>query len=315
MEHHQNLSDLQLNDSVLTIGVYDGVHRGHQKLVGSVVDQARERGVPSVVVTFFPHPAVILRGRQPAFYLTKPEERAALLGDLGVDYVVTQQFDEAFSRTSAHTYLQRLKAHTGFTSLWIGENFSMGYQREGNRVYLQRVSEQFSYQLNVASPVIVDGEVVSSTRIREALRIGEVGRVSRYLGRWFKLQGTVVRGAGRGRGLGFPTANLEIWEYNAFPAAGVYACLATVEGAQVRAVTNIGLRPTFDEELIAPVIEAHLLDFEGDLYEKRMDLYFVERLRGEQKFSGSEELKKQIETDIRRARQILTEEVRDGTQS
>jgi riboflavin kinase/FMN adenylyltransferase len=308
MEHHQNLRDLQLNGAVLTIGVYDGVHRGHQKLVGSVVNQARERGLPSVVITFFPHPAVILRGRQPAFYLTKPEQRAALLGDLGVDHVVTQQFDEEFSRTTAHTYLQRLKTHTGFKDLWIGENFSLGYQREGNRVYLERVSEEFGYRLNVATPVIVDGEVVSSTRIREALRIGEVGRVSRYLGRRFKLRGKVVKGAGRGRGLGFPTANLEIWEYSAYPAAGVYACLVELNGERWPAVTNIGLRPTFNEDLISAVIETHLLDFEGDLYERSLDLYFIDRLRGEKKFAGPQELQRQIDVDIQRARQIIAEE-------
>jgi riboflavin kinase/FMN adenylyltransferase len=313
MEHHHNLNHLDLNDSVLTIGVYDGVHRGHQKLVGSVVNQARERGVTSVVVTFFPHPAVILRGRQPAFYLTKPEERAALLGDLGVDHVVTQQFDEEFSRTTAQIYLQRLKTHTGFNDLWIGENFSMGYQREGNRVYLQRVSEEFDYQLNVAAPVIVDGEVVSSTRVREALRIGEVGRVRRYLGRWFKLRGTVVKGAGRGRGLGFPTANLEIWEYSAYPAAGVYACRADVNGEPLPAVTNIGMRPTFNEGLSSPVIETHLLDFEGDLYGKPLDLFFIDRLRGEKKFAGPQELQRQIDSDIQWARQILAEEEQHGS--
>jgi riboflavin kinase/FMN adenylyltransferase len=311
MEHHDRLRDLNLAGSMLTIGVYDGVHRGHQRLVTSMVSQARKDNLASVVVTFFPHPAVILHGRQPAFYLTHPEERAALLGEFGVDHVVTQRFDEEFAHTTAHDYLQRLKAHTAFSGLWIGENFSMGYQREGNRVYLQRMAPEFDYQLNVAPPVIVGGEIVSSTRIREALRIGEVSRVRRYLGRKFKLNGKVVKGAGRGRGLGFPTANLEIWEYSAFPAAGVYACLVDVKGERFQAVTNIGIRPTFDDDLSSPVIETHLLDFEGDLYEAQMDMQFVDRLRGEKRFEGPQALQKQIDQDIARARQILAKEDQD----
>lgn len=315
MEHHQHLKDLHLTGSVLTIGVYDGVHRGHQRLVSSVVNQAHEEGLESVVVTFFPHPAVVLRGRQPAFYLTQPDDRAALLGELGVDHVVTQRFNAEFAQTSAREYLQRLKSHTAFNSLWIGENFSMGHQREGNRVYLQNAASEFEYQLNVASPVIVDGEVVSSTRIREALRIGEVSRVRRYLGRRFNLRGNVIKGAGRGRGLGFPTANMEIWEYSAYPAAGVYACLVDVRGERYQAVTNIGIRPTFDEDLNAPVIEAHLLDFEGDLYNQQIDMSFVERLRGEQRFAGPQALQQQIDRDIATARQILAKEDQDGAKA
>ena len=124
----------------------------------------------------------------------------------------------------------------------------------------------------------------------------------------------MVRGAGRGRGLGFPTANLDIWEHSAFPAAGVYACLAELEGRQVKAVTNIGMRPTFDEDLVSPVIETHLLDFDGDLYEQRLELSFIDRLRGEKKFAGPQELQRQIDADIQRARQILAKEVHDGTQ-
>ncbi|MGD2057976.1 MAG: bifunctional riboflavin kinase/FAD synthetase [Anaerolineales bacterium] len=307
MQHIHDLADLQLDRCDLTIGSFDGVHVGHQALVKSMVSHAHLQGNPAAVLTFFPHPSVVLRGRTPAFYITKPEEKADLLGELGVDYVITQTFDEELSRVSAKDFVQLLLRQLNFNDLWIGEDFALGHDREGDRIFLAREGTQEGFKLHVVAPVFMAGEVVSSTRVREALRSGDVGRVETYLGRPFALPGTVVPGAGRGKGLGIPTANLEIWEQRAYPRSGVYACLARIGGAPERwkSVTNIGIRPTFENNQSEAVVEAHLLDFEGDMYGQHMELEFVARLRDERKFANAEALLARISRDINRARAIL----------
>jgi riboflavin kinase/FMN adenylyltransferase len=305
VEHVRDLARLKLNASALTVGSFDGVHRGHRALIAALVDTARADGFPAVVMTFFPHPAVVLRGRRPAFYISTPEEKAELLGDLGVDYVVTQTFSHELAEVTAEGYLERLMRHLSFRDLWIGENFALGHQRQGNLAYLTEAAPRWGFQLRVVPPVTMDGEAVSSTRVREALRAGDVARVARYLGRPFLLPGTVIRGAGRGRSLQIPTANLEVWQERACPGVGVYACLAEVAGAQYAAVTNIGTRPTFDGSDASPVVETHLLDFEGDLYGQALQLAFMARMRDEKRFAGPVELVEQIRADIVQARLIL----------
>jgi riboflavin kinase/FMN adenylyltransferase len=272
-----------------------------------MVPHARLRENPAVVLTFFPHPSVVLRGRTPAFYITKPEEKAELLGELGVDYVITQTFDEELSKVPAEDFIQLLLKQLNFKDLWIGEDFALGHDREGDRNFLARKGKEMGFTLHVVAPVFTEGEVVSSTRVREALRSGDVGRVETYLGRPFTLPGTVVPGAGRGKGLGIPTANLEIWEQRAYPRSGVYACLARIEGDPKpwKSVTNIGIRPTFENNQSEAVVEAHLLDFDGDLYAQHMELEFVARLRDERKFADAEALLARISRDINRARAIL----------
>jgi riboflavin kinase/FMN adenylyltransferase len=314
MQHIRDLRRLHLTDTALTIGSFDGVHVGHQALIGAMVQSARRGGRQAVVLTFYPHPSVVLRGQRPAFYISSPEEKARLLGELGADCVVTHPFDEEFSKLTAADFLDLLEEHLSAAELWIGENFAFGHQREGNRAYLARVAPQRGFKLNVIPPVIVGGEVVSSTRVREALRAGDVARVATYLGRAFCMVGEVVSGAGRGHDLGFRTANLSIWRERAFPGTGVYACMAAIGGDRWPAVTNIGVRPTFDERLDAPVVEAHLLGFEGDIYGERIELTFVGRLREERRFPDPEALVKQIRQDVERARVILREweEGQDG---
>ncbi|MGH2621279.1 MAG: bifunctional riboflavin kinase/FAD synthetase [Anaerolineales bacterium] len=305
MQHVHDLDAVRLNGSALTIGSFDGVHRGHQDLLGRMLAAARGRSLPAVVLTFYPHPSVILRGRKPAFYITSPEERADLLENLGVDLVITQTFDLELSRVEAPDFLDRLTAQLGFQDLWAGEDFALGHQRRGNRHYLAHVSSERGFRFQLVPPFLLEGEVVSSTRVREALRSGDVARAATYLGRHFELPGKVKPGAGRGKRLGIPTANLEIWEERAVPGNGVYACLAEFEGNRKPAVVNIGVRPTFADNLPAPVVEAHLLDFEGDLYERELKLVFVDRLRDERRFSGPDALIEQIGRDIQRARELL----------
>ncbi len=305
MSHVRDLSGLTLAESALTIGSFDGLHLGHQALIRAMVAEARARGLPAVVLTFFPHPSVVLRGRRPAFYITQPDEKARLLLDLGVDHVVTQKFDEALSLVTADEFLDRLIRRLGLKQLWVGEDFALGHDREGNRAFLKRASAARGFGLHVFPPVLVEGEVVSSTRVREALRAGDVARVAVYLGRPFALEGTVVRGARRGRQLGFPTANLRLPEGQAFPARGVYAGFATVGDERRPAVTNVGLRPTFGDDLPAPIVETHLLDLTAELYERTLRLEFIERLREEQRLANVEALRAQIALDVERARRLL----------
>jgi riboflavin kinase/FMN adenylyltransferase len=314
MQHIRDLRRIHLTDTALTIGSFDGVHLGHQALVAAMVASARDAGRTAVVLTFYPHPSVVLRGQRPAFYISTVEEKARLLGDLGVDVVVTHPFDLEFSKLSANQFLDLLEGHLSPAELWIGENFAFGHQREGNRAYLARVAPERGFDLHVHLPVIVGGEVVSSTRVREALRAGDVARAATYLGRAFRLSGEVVSGAGRGEDLGFRTANLSVWRERAIPGVGVYACMAEIDGERWPAVTNIGTRPTFEEDLDLPVVEAHILDFQGDLYGDEIELTFVRRLREERRFSGPEALVRQIRQDVERARRILGEweEGRDG---
>ncbi len=305
MQHLRHIDQLTIPSSNLTIGSFDGVHKGHQALIRSLVGHAGKSGSAAVVVTFYPHPSVVLRGRKPAFYINSPEEKAAYLGELGVDIVVTQPFDLAFSKLTAADFLGQLKERCHFTDLWVGENFAFGHNRRGDRFFLKTAGEQGGFSVHTVEPILVSGEIVSSTRVREALRSGDVARVERYLGRSFVLPGIVVEGAGRGRELGYPTANLEIWEERAFPRSGVYACFAEVEGERWRAVANIGVRPTFNSNEVLPTVEAHLLAFSGDLYGKEVRLVFIARLRDERRFDSPEALKERIQLDIKRAEEIL----------
>lgn len=305
MSHVTDLSELTLPASALTIGSFDGLHLGHQALVGAMTAQARELNLPAVVLTFFPHPSVVLRGRRPAFYITQPDEKARLLFGLGVDHVITQRFDDELSRVPAAEFLDRLIRQLGLKELWVGEDFALGFEREGNRAFLKRASGERGFGFHVLSPVSVGGEVVSSTRVREALRTGDVARVAVYLGRPFAVVGRVVRGAKRGQGLGFPTANLQLPEEQAYPGRGVYASYATVEGARLPSVTNVGLRPTFGDDLPAPIVETHLLDARRDLYDQTIRLEFIDRLREERRFPSVDALRAQIAQDVEAARRRL----------
>ena len=304
MQHLPDLHQLQLTGCALTIGSFDGVHRGHRALIQSMLESAA--GLPSVVLTFFPHPSVVLRERRPSYYITSPDEKAALLGELGVELVITQPFNRDLSRVEAEDFLDLLDRHLQFKALWAGEDFALGYQRRGNRHFLEQVSPARGFEFHLVPPFKLEGEVVSSTRVREALRAGDVIRVSDYLGRRFNLPGTVRRGAGRGKGLGIPTANLQIWEERAYPGNGVYACTARADAGSWPAVVNIGTRPTFEHSASTAVVEAHLLDYDGgDLYDQELVLTFFERLREERRFPGPEALLEQIRLDIARARAML----------
>jgi riboflavin kinase / FMN adenylyltransferase len=305
MLHYWSLDSIQLNNAWLTIGSFDGVHRGHQEVVRNLTAEAHTNGAPAVVLTFYPHPAVVLKKRPEAFYLTTPEERATLLGFYGVDYVITHPFNVEVAKESAQEFIARLHAHLGLSRLLVGRDFALGRGREGNVDRLKEIGQAMGYTVEPITPFELEGSPVSSSRVRAALARGDVRLAASLLGRNYRLDGEVVDGDKRGRTIGIPTANLSIWAERAIPAAGVYACQVTVGSKIWNAVTNVGIRPTFESKPVMPRIEAHLLDYQGNLYGQQVRIEFIERLRDEMKFPDVQALVAQIQTDIQKARKIF----------
>lgn len=306
MAHVRSLNALSLEAAYLTVGTFDGVHRGHTALLSPMLAQARHAGVQTVVLTFYPHPAIVLGRRSGAFCLTSPDERANLLLMAGVDIVITEPFTPELSTVSATAFVQQLKKHLGLKSLWIGHDFALGHGREGDEVFLRKLGKQLDFDVSAIDAHQDDG-VISSTRIRNLLWHGEANQAARLLGRPYALDGLVVPGDQRGRTIGIPTANLQSDPHRLIPANGVYACFAEIEGVTMRAAVNIGVRPTFDGQNAMQHVEAHLLDFTGDLYGKTIRLHFIDRLRGEQRFASVGDLVAQIQADIRQVRDLPLE--------
>ena len=307
MQHIRDLNEVKLDRSWLTIGSFDGVHLGHKQIILSLVEGAKQAGVPSVVVTFFPHPQFILRGESRPYYLTLPEKRAQLLAELGVDFVFTYPFDQRISQLTAKEFISNLFEDFHFNDLLIGYDFALGKDREGDSSHLQIIGKELGYAVRVVPPHKVSGELVSSSRIRGLIREGDVRFANTLLGREFSINGCVIKGDNRGKTLGFATCNLEVHSEVVDIKPGVYASRGLVEGKLWRAVTNIGFRPTFGQDLSTPRIEAHLLDFSGDLYGQDLELFFVDHLRDEMKFSEVDALIAQIEQDVGQTRRILNQ--------
>lgn len=305
MLHFYSLQSVHLNASWLTIGAYDGVHLGHQAILKQLAAGAHAVGCPAVVLTFHPHPANVLNPRHPLKYLTTPERRAELLGDLGIDVVITYPFDEQVAHLPGQEFLRRMDEHLDINTLWVGYDFAMGHNRDTDVSVLKQLGVELDYILNVQAPINNGDQIISSSRIRKLLQEGNLDVANRYLGRPYCLSGKVIPGDGRGRTIGVPTANLDFWEEQVIPARGVYACRAFVEDQTYTAATNIGVRPTFDGRGVHDHVEAHLLDADIDLYGKTIRLEFIEYLRGEQKFPNVEALVNQIRADIARTRRLL----------
>ena len=308
MQHIHDLNEVKLDRSWLTIGSFDGVHLGHQQIILSLVEGAKQAGVPSVVVTFFPHPQFILRGESRPYYLTLADKRAQLLAELGVDFVFTYPFDQKISRLSAREFISSLYEDFQFKHLLIGYDFALGKDREGDSNLLQEIGREVGYTVRVIPPYEVAGELVSSSRIRGVIRDGDVRLANTLLGREFSISGQVIKGDNRGKSLGFATCNLDVPSEVVNIKGGVYASRGSVEGKLWPAVTNIGFRPTFGNDLSSPRIEAHILDFSGDLYGQDVELFFVDRLRDEMKFSEVDDLIAQITQDVSETRRILSRE-------
>ncbi len=305
MQHFRSLEEANLSAAWLTIGSFDGVHRGHQAIINQLIADARAAGAPATVLTFFPHPSVVLRNRQDPFYLTTAEERAELLERLGVDVVITHPFTPTVAGMSAQEFMALVSRQLHPSRIRVGYDFALGRGREGNVERLQQLGGELGYTLDVIQPVQMDGQIISSSLVRAALFEGNLGKAEKLLGRPYQVGGEVVHGDGRGRLLGIPTANLDVWPQRVLPKSGVYVCRAQINGQLWGAVTNVGVRPTFESPTPVSHVETHVLDFDRDLYGQQMQLDFIMRLRDEQRFPNVEALAAQINQDIRVAREKL----------
>jgi riboflavin kinase / FMN adenylyltransferase len=312
MLHFHSFEEVTLSNAWATIGTFDGVHRGHLAILAPLVKAAHAAGNPAAVVTFYPHPVAVLRGIQDPYYLTTPDERADLLGAVGIDAVITLTFDHALAALTAEEFMQRVKRHLGLRELWVGYDFALGRNRQGDIPTLRRLGEEMGYDLRVIEEISLGGMKVSSSQIRGLLAEGKVAQAAQQLGRPYSLEGEVIHGDGRGKGLGIPTANLAVWPHKIVPAKGVYATWTWVKDSQsaeaqrVPAVTNVGVRPTFENQPELPRIEAHLLDFDHDLYDQTVKLEFLEYLRPEQRFASIDALLAQIAQDTNRAKEVFS---------
>ena len=295
-------------ETLLTVGVFDGIHLGHQRLLTYLRDEARKKNCLSGVVTFKSHPRAVLSPENKLLWLSDMETRTNLLRDLGIDVIVVLPFTPELARLNAQRFVQMLKKYLKMCGLIIGPDFALGRDREGDADKLRLLGQELGFSVQVIPPVIIDGQVVSSSAIRQALTEGDMKKAEKLFGRFFSLSGLVVRGDGRGRTLGFPTANLELGPEQALPSDGVYATIAHVGPELMPSVTSIGVRPTFGggERLV----EAHIIDYEGELLGQRLTLDLVDKLRDEKRFDTVEELKSQMGRDVEQARRILSERMK-----
>jgi len=290
-------------DTLLTVGVFDGVHLGHKHLISELLRQAGEKGLLSGVVTFRQHPEDLLSSKKQLPFLTDIKTRVRLLQNEGIDIIVPLSFTKDLARLDARRFIGLLRKHLKMRGMVIGSDFALGKGREGDTGTLRRLGKEMDFSVTVVPPMEINGEVVSSTTIRKAMAEGNMEKVRMLTGRYFSLHGRVVTGAGRGEGLGFPTANLDVNSGQALPPDGVYAGLAHINGKIYQTMTNVGKDPTFG--VSERTIEAYLLDYSGDLYGHELTVDFVARLRDEKKFKNVDELKKQVAEDVRQGKNIL----------
>ena len=290
-------------ESVLTIGVLDGVHRGHRRLITHLTREAADAGRLAGVLTFRNHPASVLRPDFKPQYLSDLGERVRLIRELGVDFVFPITFDLELSKLGPRDFLLKLQRRARMSGLVVGPDFALGHGREGDVRALSVLGEEMGFSVGVVDLLVEGGEAIRSTVIRQSLARGDVGRVSEMLGRTFALAGVVVKGSGRGHSLGFPTANLQVPPEMAVPGDGIYATWARLRDRCYMAATSIGTRPTFDET--ERTVEAFILDFDGDIYEQKIRLEFVQRLRDEIRYDTPEALQEQVARDVEQTRTIL----------
>jgi len=291
------------NETLLTIGVFDGVHLGHKHLISELIKRAVRSGLLPGVVTFRQHPQDYFAPETKLPFLTDMEERTELLRKEGIDLVVPLSFNAGLAGLSAREFISLLQKHLRMRGLVVGPDFALGRKREGDVTALERLGQEMGFSLSVVVPLNLEGEVVSSTAVRKAIAAGDIEKARRLMGRPFSLKGKVVTGTRRGISLGFPTANLGLNQGQVLPAEGVYASWAYLNGNTYPAMTNIGTNPTFNgKECTA---EVYIIDYRGDLYGRELKVDMVKRLRGEKKFASSHALKKQIELDVARGKEIL----------
>jgi riboflavin kinase/FMN adenylyltransferase len=286
--------------TVLTLGVFDGLHLGHQRIMRTVVERSRAARAVPTVITFDPHPRAVLHPESAPPLLQTFDQKIEALGVLGIEQAIVIRFTPSFAEVRAEDFLRDVvNSRLHAKEVYLGKGFEFGHNREGNIELLKRVSAELGFQAEEVPEVQLRGGRISSSRIRSLLREGHVNLARRMLGRPYGVEGRVVRGAERGRTLGFPTANLRP-QNRVIPRQGVYVTATLIEGAWRRSVTNIGTRPTFEHDA-EPSLETFVINWEGDLYGDVVRVRFLHRLRDERRFDGVEDLKRQIDYDLLRA--------------
>ena len=294
-----------INPTVITVGIFDGVHKGHQYLIGCLKEAAARQGFDSAVITFTNHPRSVIRPNVRVPLLTTPEDRLRLISEQGVDLVVPLSFTPDFSYLRAREFVELLKERLNMRGLVVGPDFAFGYQREGTVELLTQLGKEMDFTVEVVEPAKFEDRIVSSTAVRTSVQKGEMGDAAWMLTRPFILTGFVVEGDRRGRQIGFPTANVDIEPSIITPADGIYATWTQTDGKTYSSATNIGFRPTFGGG--GRQVETHIFDYSGDLYNARIRVAFVRKLRDEVKFNGVEALVNQLRQDVAQAKVVLGE--------
>jgi riboflavin kinase/FMN adenylyltransferase len=291
------------NGCVATVGVFDGVHLGHRHVLQQVIASANKRNCASVMVSFAQHPKSVLLGHAPAT-VTSLEHRLRLFDACGIDATLVLDFTEELRALSAADFVKQfLIDGLGLKELVFGFDSKFGHDRSGNPMSLGALSKELDFAITEIKPLRLNGRAVSSTAIREAVQLGDLVATEQMLGRPASILGTVIHGEKRGRKLGFPTANLQL-HHELTPPQGVYACMVKVNGSDelVTGAVNLGMRPSFEN--VEPSIEVHLIDFDGDLYSQHLEVFFLEKLRDERKFTDVDDLRQQITADVNAAKNV-----------
>lgn len=293
----------RFDKSILTLGNFDGLHIGHQELVKMIISRAREVGAVSMVVTFRPHPLKILAPDKCPPLISIYEEKIRLFEKLGIDVLVKIPFTVEFSTMSPEDFVRDiLCGKLGASEIFVGYNYRFGKGREGDTRKLRSLGEKYGFTVREINQIAVNGEVISSTQIRSLIKDGDVEHAAKLLGRAYAISGIVVRGDGRGKGLGFPTANIAP-KHTLVPSDGVYAVRLVVREGVYDGIANIGMRPTFNKKTLA--IEVNVFNFNEDIYGEDISLSFIKKIRDEKKFKGADALVRQIRSDIEVAREVL----------
>jgi len=305
---HTNLKSFKATNPVVTIGTFDGVHLGHQKVITRLKEIAKKHNGENVIFTFYPHPRLVTSASETNLrLLTTLEEKSALFEKFGIDHLIVYPFNKAFSELTYTEFVKQILVEKINTRcLVVGYDHKFGKNREGGFEYLKKCAEKFNFEVEKLDVLSVDEENVSSTKIREALQSGDIKKANYYFGYNFTLCGTVVSGKQMGRKLGFPTANIETSDkHKIIPGYGVYAVKVILNNKHYNGMLNIGTRPTFNKNADNRSIEVNIFDFADDIYEQEITLVFIDKIRDEQKFEGVEMLVKQLKKDKTAALKIL----------
>jgi len=305
---HFSLDDFKARNPVVTIGTFDGLHKGHQLVINQLKELASNENGETVIFTFYPHPRIVTAPNETSLrLLTTKNEKIKLFEQFGVDHLIIYPFNEAFAALSYTDFVKTIlveKIHT--YCLVVGYDHRFGKNREGGYEYLQKCAEKYGFKVHRTEALSVETDKVSSTKIRAALETGAIAKANQYLGYRFTLHGTVVNGKQLGRKLGFPTANIEASDkYKIIPGYGVYAVLIEIDDKQYKGMLNIGTRPTFNNNADNRSIEVNIFDFAENIYGKSITLVFIDKIREEKKFAGVDALVEQLKTDKEVAQELL----------